>query len=339
MVVDSGRHLSPGDWPLGTALSPRETDTMKRALLVALVALVGCKAAPPPPPPAPARPVPAIDQQKFEALYRSAKTMQASLSVGLTYVKFGELKQALATEISIAADKASSEREKALVAAYADILTTLQDSAALWEKQIKDHNPELVREGELIVEGAVVPIVQKYGIPQRPRKRTFESIGKVVRWNVAGPNAMQAAWEVAGKQMARANAMYYADEGGWAKASEAVTMPTPAAAPTDEPAQPQRAKVAAGPSATPRNETHESLLKDSPNLQGNQLAQVVRNGKTPACLAAARSRFLKLNMANDALWAIECNKGGAYIITISHVPNGGASIEPCEGAAVKCFDE
>ena len=51
-------------------------------------------------PPTPPKPTTAT----FEPVYRAAKAVQGATQSGVTFVKFGELMQAFATEISIAKD-------------------------------------------------------------------------------------------------------------------------------------------------------------------------------------------------------------------------------------------
>ena len=58
------------------------------------------------------------------------------MSVGVTYLKFGELLQALATEVSIARDKASNSVERDLVLVYGQALSGCQDSLMLWKLKI-----------------------------------------------------------------------------------------------------------------------------------------------------------------------------------------------------------
>ena len=194
---------------------------------------------------------PAIDQQKVESLYRSAKAIQASLSVGLTNSRFQELRQAFATEIAIAKDKAKDDRERELVAAYAEALSTLQDSDVLWRKQIADAGSGLTSEGETIVargksepvqadeaargyrgtlsvDHAMDALVTKYGLKktfhQKPTKATDDvsrlmaelTAGEaqrfvIIAWESVGPDAVQTIWTVAGKQLDRANGLYYAE--------------------------------------------------------------------------------------------------------------------------------
>ena len=58
---------------------------------------------------------PKINQQSFEGTNRAAKAIESSIAVGVNYIKFQELLQNLATEISIATDKIKSPEEKQLL--------------------------------------------------------------------------------------------------------------------------------------------------------------------------------------------------------------------------------
>ena len=141
-------------------------------------------------------PKPAIDQTKFEALYRSAKSLQGGMTVGVSYMKFGELLRGLATEISIAKDKATSSNEKELVGLYAEAFKTYQDSYTLWNRK-KDHPDYYWNDGE------TNSLVKKYNIPIKSR-----GFGGVF----LAPEALKIIWDVAGKQLDKANKLYYSQE-------------------------------------------------------------------------------------------------------------------------------
>jgi hypothetical protein len=149
-----------------------------------------------------------IDQKKFEPLYRSAKAVQASLAVGLTYAKFGELLQAFATEVSIAKDKASTAKESELVRLYREALLTLQDSNLLWKAKVAGAGYDFIPDGRIIVAPELQPTVEKYQIQTRKErmqysKTTFDSIAE---------ESIQLVWAKAGEQLDMASKAYYAEE-------------------------------------------------------------------------------------------------------------------------------
>ena len=59
-----------------------------------------------------------IDPAKFELLYRAAKALEAATELGVNYQRFGELLQALQTELSVAGARSSTHAERMLVATY-----------------------------------------------------------------------------------------------------------------------------------------------------------------------------------------------------------------------------
>lgn len=175
--------------------------------LAGFAILAACHKSPPPPPPNPVMVKRAVvDQKKFEALYRAAKTIQASQTVGVNYRKFGELMQAFATEISIAKDKASSPKEERLISAYVDALLTLHDSGSLWKEQIDDARYEFIPAGRIFVEAPIEPIVAKYSLPQK----THKGYGKP--WQSISSDSIQLLWSKASEQIDAANKLYYEEE-------------------------------------------------------------------------------------------------------------------------------
>ncbi|HWW85258.1 MAG TPA: hypothetical protein VNZ26_16730 [Vicinamibacterales bacterium] len=81
---------------------------------------------------------PQIEPGKLDTLYRSIKAIEASTGVGVTYVKFGELLQAAATEVSIARDKATPGIEASIVADFDHVLDAYRDSATIWQRKNED---------------------------------------------------------------------------------------------------------------------------------------------------------------------------------------------------------
>jgi hypothetical protein len=114
--------------------------------------------------------------------------------------------QSLATEISIAKDKASLPKEQQLVAAYTTALLTLHDSSTLWKEQIDDARYSFIPAGQIFVEGSVEPIVAKYNLA----KTTHKGYGKP--WQAISAHSIQAIWSKAGEQIDAANKLYYEEE-------------------------------------------------------------------------------------------------------------------------------
>jgi hypothetical protein len=125
-------------------------------------------------------------QAKFEPLYRTAKTVQASTAIGLSYQQLGERLQGLATELSIAADRAETPEEKALVAAYLAALEAYKDSHAVWNSKIESYSQ---------VTPDLEPLVAKYKVPVSDGK--FDD------------GAIQAIWQAASGKVDKATTLYY----------------------------------------------------------------------------------------------------------------------------------
>lgn len=111
-------------------------------------------------------PSPKINQQSFEGVHRAAKAIDASIGVGINYIKFQELLQSLATEISIARNKVKSPGEKDLLGIYVEVLSMYHDSAVLWSHKI-EHSGEVGVEGTGgqqydYVDEELSPIIAKY---------------------------------------------------------------------------------------------------------------------------------------------------------------------------------
>lgn len=84
-----------------------------------------------------------MDKTKFDGVYRSAKAIQGSTSVGVNYIGFGKLLQDFATELSIAEDKATSEKEKELIKSFEEVLRLCQFSYKSWKQKMEYKQVEL----------------------------------------------------------------------------------------------------------------------------------------------------------------------------------------------------
>jgi hypothetical protein len=73
-----------------------------------------------------------IDKKKFDNLYRSIKTIEGAIAVGVNYQKFCEMVQQLSAEISITKEISKNGLEKELLENGILILSVYHDSATLW---------------------------------------------------------------------------------------------------------------------------------------------------------------------------------------------------------------
>ncbi len=82
-----------------------------------------------------------VRQPQFEALYRAGKALTAATATGVTQFQFGPLRQALATEVAIAKDRAQSGAERGMVETYDQALDIYSDAATVWSA---GHGPVFV---------------------------------------------------------------------------------------------------------------------------------------------------------------------------------------------------
>ena len=111
------------------------TRTFGVVLLVALIS-VGCSG-----PAAPVASKPDPRPEVFEPVYRVATELRSAQEVGMNRRRFGELLEKLATELSLARDKAESPKEQRVIQGYAEVLQIYKDAAAIWD--VKISIPEL----------------------------------------------------------------------------------------------------------------------------------------------------------------------------------------------------
>ena len=138
-----------------------------------------------------------IDQAKFEAVYRAGKSMEGATSTGVTWLKYSELMQAFATEVSIAKDKAQSTIEQELVSLYGEALIAYQDAQIVWRKKI-GHDGNLG-----ISESEMKRIVEAYPI---------QGAGSGSSFSFSPDQAIQTIWVRAGAKLRDANEKYTGKE-------------------------------------------------------------------------------------------------------------------------------
>ncbi len=125
-------------------------------------------------------------QTNYEPMYRAAKALKAATAVGLSSQQLGERLQEFATEVSIAADRAETPEEKALVAAHLAALDAYKDSHAVWNSTIQSYSQ---------VNDDLEPLVAKYKLPVTNGK--------------FADGAIQVIWKAASGHVDKATALYY----------------------------------------------------------------------------------------------------------------------------------
>jgi hypothetical protein len=72
----------------------------------------------------------------YEPVYRVATELRSAQEVGMNRRRFGELLEKLATELSLARDKAETPKEQRVLQGYAEVLQIYKDAAAVWDVKI-----------------------------------------------------------------------------------------------------------------------------------------------------------------------------------------------------------
>lgn len=148
---------------------------------------------------------------KLEPVYRSAKTIQSSIEVGVTYLKYGELLQAFATELSMASDKISTDEERRIGTLFAGVLQVYRDAGSLWKNQIENAQYEDLFDGGvnyslkgLAPDGELKRIVDLYKIPIRNGRIKYSGGS----YQALPKNSMQIVWVSADKDLSDALGAY-----------------------------------------------------------------------------------------------------------------------------------
>jgi hypothetical protein len=151
-----------------------------------------------------ATPSRSINQQSFEGIYRATKAIDGAIAVGVSYIKFQELLQSLATEILIANDKVKSQQERDLLGMYSEVLSMYRDSAILLKYAIK-HSGETDYYGRTFVVSELSPIVVKYNlVTSRGVGVGREDSTTVISIN----DSIKVVWGTAHDQLETANALF-----------------------------------------------------------------------------------------------------------------------------------
>jgi hypothetical protein len=108
-----------------------------------------------------------IDKQKFERVYRVAKTLTATVEGGISYLKLQELNQDFLTEISIAEDSVTAGKEKEVIALYKSAYETYKISETVWRAIIKynldNYGDQYPNQAKAIFE-TLKPIIEQFGL-------------------------------------------------------------------------------------------------------------------------------------------------------------------------------
>ena len=128
----------------------------------------------------------AVDEPTFEPLYRAAKAMEAAAGSDVSYERFSDLAQRLATELLAAKDQVQSDEDRALVMLYAQAGLAYGDGLAFWREKISSSNAKLPSSIP-----SIAPLVARYAISTE---------GEVVD----ADSAMRLIWTAAAKTLHKA---------------------------------------------------------------------------------------------------------------------------------------
>jgi hypothetical protein len=148
---------------------------------------------------------------RLEPVYRAAKEIDAATRVGINFARYGELIRTMATELSVATDKLTTEEERRVTDLFTVALRTHQDAGTFWQVQIQKSYYEDVYEGGVGYSiggrppnSELVPLVEKYHLPIR----SWSGYGG--RMQSLSKNSIQVIWALAAAHTAAATDAYLA---------------------------------------------------------------------------------------------------------------------------------
>jgi hypothetical protein len=134
----------------------------------------------------------AFDPHRFQSLRAAASTMKVAAAHDVTYERFAELAQQLATELLAVKDAARSEEDRALLLLYARAGLAYGDSLTLWrEKVAVQHTNALSSDAP-----SVKPLIARYDLP-------VDAEG-----TIEAQAAIHTLWKSAAKDLAKAELFY-----------------------------------------------------------------------------------------------------------------------------------
>lgn len=146
-----------------------------------------------------------IDKQKFEKVYRAAKTLTATIEGGISYLKLQELNQNFLTEISIAGDNITAEKEKEVIALYKRAYSNYSISETVWEAIIRynldNYGHQYPYKSKLIFE-KLKPIIDEFGLILIPKQTEYDGIMYRLP-----KSELSKIWVIAEEDIDRANAI------------------------------------------------------------------------------------------------------------------------------------
>jgi len=129
-------------------------------------------------------------------VYRAAKAMEGSVGVGVTLLRYRELVQALATEVSIANDRAATTLEREMVGHYAAALKAYKDAGTVWEVKLQGADKVTI---------SVNPELKRIA---RDKDYTISGTGTGDSFTFPLDDAVQSLWQTARRHLAEGHRLY-----------------------------------------------------------------------------------------------------------------------------------
>lgn len=150
-------------------------------------------------------PVINIEKNKFEGVYRAAKTIASAANVGVNFMKFNELLQNFETELSILKDKKLTGEEEKISELYGQASKMYEDSLTLWDAMIKYDvdNPSRMDYADMKVLLALRPLLAQYGIELKMDERLSKFMN--FSFYILPKNSLQLIWSKAQEEIDQAN--------------------------------------------------------------------------------------------------------------------------------------
>jgi hypothetical protein len=136
---------------------------------------------------------PGIDRGKFSELNRTALDLQALLNAGKTCDMPDTLLQRLVSGMAALKDRTTSEAERNLLAAYANLLTTYKDGLLLCKYRTDLSQFKFVPKGRIYVFQELDPLVQKYDLSTE--SHVYRPTG--LHWRSIDGDSIKVIWKSA----------------------------------------------------------------------------------------------------------------------------------------------
>ncbi len=140
---------------------------------------------------------PGLDKRKFAELDRAAQDLKAALSSGRPCEVPDDVLERLASETAALKDRTTSQAERDLLKAYADLAAISRDGQLLCRSRTHLTGFEFVPKGRIYVTQELDPLVEKYDLPTE--KHMYKPTG--LYWKSVSGDAITVIWKRAEVQI------------------------------------------------------------------------------------------------------------------------------------------